>query len=63
MWDCEVPNIFVFILCFGWYLLGIKIGKKEVEQDLKDFADNLERVEKKYADSQESEVNNDTDIN
>lgn len=28
MWDCEVPNIFVFILCFGWYLLGIKIGKE-----------------------------------
>lgn len=36
MWDCEVPNICVFMLCFGWYLLGIKIGKEEVEQDLAD---------------------------
>ena len=52
MLDCEVPNIFVFILCVGWYLLGIKIGKKEVAQDLND---NLERIVKKYAEPQESE--------
>lgn len=55
MWDCEVPNIFVFILCFGWYLLGIIIGKKGVAQVLNDFDTNLERLVKKYADSQESE--------
>lgn len=28
---------------------------REVAQALNDFADNLERIEKKYADSQESE--------
>ncbi len=28
MWNCEVPNICVFILCVGWYLLGIKTGKE-----------------------------------
>lgn len=55
MFDCEVPNIFVFILCVGWYLLGIKIGKREVAQALNDFANNLERIEKKYTEPQESE--------
>ena len=29
---------------------------KEVAQALNEFADNLEHIEKKYADSQESEV-------
>lgn len=29
---------------------------REVAQALNEFADNLERIEKKYADSQESEV-------
>ena len=35
MWNCEVSNICVFMLCVGWYLLGIRIGKewKEEEKD------------------------------
>lgn len=28
MWNCDVPNICVFILCVGWYLLGIRIGRE-----------------------------------
>lgn len=36
---------------------------REVAQALNNFADNLERIEKKYAEPQESEVNNGTDIN
>lgn len=28
MWNCEVPNICVFMLCVGWYLLGIKLGRE-----------------------------------
>ena len=31
---------------------------REVAQALNDFADNLDRIEKKYAEPQESEVNN-----
>lgn len=31
---------------------------REVAQALNDFADNLERIEKKYADSQEKEARN-----
>ena len=30
---------------------------REVAQALNDFADNLERIEKKYAEPQESEIN------
>lgn len=29
MWETDVPNICVFMLCVGWYLLGLKIGKEE----------------------------------
>ena len=32
---------------------------REVAQALNEFADNLERIEKKYAEPQESEVNTD----
>lgn len=32
---------------------------REIAQALNDFADNLERIEKKYADPQESEVRDD----
>ena len=32
---------------------------REVAQALNDFADNLERIEKKYAEPQESEEEND----
>ena len=33
MCDYTVPNICVIILCFGWYLLGIKIGKDIKEKE------------------------------
>jgi len=36
-------------------LKNIIIESKEVAQALNDFADNLERIEKKYAEPQESE--------
>lgn len=36
---------------------------REVAQALNDFTDNLERIEKKYTEPQESEVNNGTDSN
>lgn len=26
--NCDVPNICVFILCVGWYLLGLRLGKE-----------------------------------
>ena len=29
MWQTDVPNICVFILCVGWYLLGYRLGKKD----------------------------------
>ena len=28
MFNCDVPNICVFILCVGWYLLGIKVANE-----------------------------------
>lgn len=28
MWNTDVPNICVFLLCVGWYLLGLRIGKE-----------------------------------
>lgn len=36
MWNCEIPNICVFILCVGWYLLGIKISKEYEESKVKE---------------------------
>ena len=31
MLNCDVPNICVLILCVGWYLLGLRIGKESRE--------------------------------
>ena len=31
MMNCDVPNLCVFILCIGWYLLGLRIGKENEE--------------------------------
>lgn len=28
MWNFDVPNVCVILLCIGWYLLGIRIGKE-----------------------------------
>lgn len=37
MWNCEIPNICVFVLYVGWYLLGIKIGKEyEIKSKVKE---------------------------
>ena len=40
------------------HLQNIIAESKEVAQALNEFADNLERIEKKYAEPQESEVDN-----
>lgn len=31
MWNFDVPNICVFILCVGWYLLGFRLGKEQTD--------------------------------
>lgn len=33
MMNCDVPNLCVFILCFEWYLLGLRIGKESEVQE------------------------------
>lgn len=32
MLNCDVPNICVFMLCVGWYLLGLRLGKENNEK-------------------------------
>ncbi len=34
--NCDVPNLCVFILCVGWYLLGLRIGKEIKESEVQD---------------------------
>ena len=29
MWELEVPNVIVVLLCVGWYLLGYRIGRED----------------------------------
>ena len=41
-------------------LKNIIAESREVAQALNDFADNLERIEKKYAEQQEGEAEHDT---
>lgn len=40
----------------GLSLKNVIAESREVAQALNEFADNLERIERKYADQQESEV-------
>ena len=35
MFNCDVPNICVFILCVGWYLLGIKVANENRDTEKK----------------------------
>lgn len=36
MWQTtEVPNVCIFLLCFGWYILGYRLGKED-ERNLRD---------------------------
>ena len=43
-------------------LKNIIAESREVAQALNEFADNLERIEKKYAEPQESEVRNEKQV-